>query len=128
VTSPNRAPCGNLTPHDQHPLNGGVDFADQGWCPGVPNLTEPAAQQPLSPGSEPCTSLRDAVAERMTTRWRERARSGVEDTPEGHCVDLANMVVGLLGELAAESVCDRRRCLLDDQPWNRHQPRRGGGR
>jgi hypothetical protein len=53
VTSPNRPPCGDLTPHDQHSLNGGVDFADQGWCPGVPNLAEPAAQQPLSRSDEP---------------------------------------------------------------------------
>lgn len=63
MTSPNRPSCGNLTQHDQHPLNGGVDFADQGWCPGVPNLAEPAAQQPLSRGDDLRQALGAALSQ-----------------------------------------------------------------
>jgi hypothetical protein len=46
VTSPNRPRCGDLTPHGRHPLPGSEPL-DAEWCPGVPNLAEPAAQ-PIS--------------------------------------------------------------------------------
>jgi hypothetical protein len=68
VTS-NRPPCGNLTPHDQHPLNGGVDFADQGWCPGVPNLAEPAAPRVWSAPPEPGPEV-TAVTDRNGQQWK----------------------------------------------------------
>jgi hypothetical protein len=46
---PNRT-CGDLTPHDAHTTDRG--HAPWHHCPGVPNLAEPAAQQPLSRGDE----------------------------------------------------------------------------
>jgi hypothetical protein len=69
MTQPNRPPCGNLAPHDQHPLNGGADFADQGWCPGVPNLPEPAAPRVWSVPSEPGRRV-TAVTDKYLRTWR----------------------------------------------------------
>jgi hypothetical protein len=44
VTSPNRPPCGSLTPHDRHLVVG--SFPLELECPGVPNLAEPARFEP----------------------------------------------------------------------------------
>lgn len=42
---------------------------------------------------DPRAALRDMMAHEMALRWRERARSGVEDSIEGHCVDIADAVM-----------------------------------
>jgi hypothetical protein len=40
-------------------------------------------------------ALRDQLAEVLTKRFLERAKDGVEDSPEGHCRDLAEAVLPL---------------------------------
>lgn len=45
--------------------------------------------------TDPRMVVRDAIAEVMAARWRERARAGVQDSPEGHCADLADVALGL---------------------------------
>lgn len=59
MNQPNRPSCGNLTPHGEHraPGLGGVSHR----CPGVPNLADPAAQQPLS-GGDTVGTLRPKLA------------------------------------------------------------------
>jgi hypothetical protein len=46
--------------------------------------------------------LRDRLAVVMAQRWRERAQACVEDSPEGHCADLAEVVLGLFREVERE--------------------------
>lgn len=36
------------------------------------------------------------IRDRILNAWLERARAGVADSPEGHCADLADVVIGIL--------------------------------
>jgi hypothetical protein len=44
---------------------------------------------------DPKAELRQMVADKLLTRFLERARANVADSPEGHCADLADQVMEL---------------------------------
>ncbi len=59
--------------------------------------------------------LRDELAEAMAERWRERADQRVEDSPEGHCRDLADVVMAkVFKRVKLHTWCGREGCF---QPW-----------
>lgn len=45
--------------------------------------------------NDPKAELRDQIRDKLLARFLERARDGVADSPEGHCADLADQVMGL---------------------------------
>jgi hypothetical protein len=62
---PNRPPCGDLTPHEEHLITSPYSDSPHAGrsCPGVPNLAEPAAQQPLSRGDDLRQALGAALSQ-----------------------------------------------------------------